>query len=74
MKTISAASVPQGQTTGWPQGHDPHPLFSVQWYLERYPDVAKAGTEPLSHYLKHGGTEVDPGFGTGGIVGGRPFR
>ena len=25
-------------------------LFSAKWYLDRYPDVAGAGIEPLRHY------------------------
>ena len=29
-------------------------LFDSSAYLERYPDVAKAGFDPLVHYIKHG--------------------
>lgn len=29
-------------------------LFSADWYLETYRDVAVAGVDPLQHYLKHG--------------------
>ena len=36
---------------------DPHPLFSASWYLDRYPDVAKAQISPLAHYLEHGWRE-----------------
>jgi hypothetical protein len=32
-------------------------LFNKQTYLERYPDVAAAGLEPLQHYLSHGMAE-----------------
>ena len=32
-------------------------LFDALWYLERYPDVAAAGEDPLWHYLMHGATE-----------------
>ena len=29
-------------------------LFNADAYLERYPDVAAAGLDPLDHYLRHG--------------------
>jgi hypothetical protein len=32
----------------------PHPLFDSGWYLDRNPDVAEAGMNPLHHYLYHG--------------------
>ena len=32
-------------------------LFDARWYLERYPDVASAGIDPLVHYLTAGGFE-----------------
>lgn len=32
-------------------------LFDALWYLERYPDVAAAGDDPLWHYLMHGAAE-----------------
>ncbi len=32
-------------------------LFDVGWYLAQYPDVAKAGTDPLTHYLCRGAVE-----------------
>lgn len=32
-------------------------LFDAQWYLQKYPDVAKAGVDPLSHYMTHGARE-----------------
>lgn len=28
--------------------------FDQSWYLQTYPDVARAGIEPVQHYLKHG--------------------
>lgn len=34
-----------------------HQLFDGSWYLERYPDVAAAGLDPLVHYLEHGAFE-----------------
>lgn len=33
------------------------PLFDANWYLQTYPDVAKAGMNPAEHYLRHGGFE-----------------
>jgi SAM-dependent methyltransferase/TolA-binding protein len=32
-------------------------LFEAAWYLIQNPDVAEAGTEPVSHYLDHGASE-----------------
>ncbi len=32
-------------------------LFDEQWYLHRYPDVAKAGQDPIYHFILHGGAE-----------------
>jgi GT2 family glycosyltransferase len=46
-------------------------LFSAAWYLERYPDVATAGADPLEHYLSYGASEGrDPGpdFSTSGYL------
>lgn len=43
------------------------PLFQSAWYLQRYPDVALAGTNPASHYLLSGaqeGRDPSPEFGT----------
>jgi hypothetical protein len=31
-------------------------LFDADWYLKRYPDVAKAGLSPLTHYIECGAT------------------
>jgi len=37
-------------------------FFDAAWYLDRYPDVARSGTDPALHYLLHGGRERrDPG-------------
>lgn len=35
-------------------------LFRPAWYLEHNPDVAKAGIDPLLHYILHGGLEGRP--------------
>ena len=40
---------------GAAEGLLPHPLFDGKVYLERYPDVARDGANPLLHYLGHGG-------------------
>jgi hypothetical protein len=41
---------------GWgaAEGRDPNPHFDSDWYLERNPDVAVAGANPLSHYIHCG--------------------
>ena len=37
-------------------------FFNADWYLAEYPDVAKAGFDPLEHYFWHGAREGrDPG-------------
>ncbi|MFH0826043.1 MAG: glycosyltransferase, partial [Pseudomonadota bacterium] len=41
--------------------YDPNPLFDGRWYLERNPDVAAAGMNPLAHYIRHGAAKgYDP--------------
>jgi hypothetical protein len=43
------------------------PLFNVDWYLARYPDVAASGQDPIAHYLDFGwreGRNPGPGFST----------
>ena len=39
---------------GWKQGKDPSPEFSVEGYLDSYPDIKKSGKEPFTHYLNTG--------------------
>ena len=42
-------------------------LFDPAWYLAEYPDVAKAGVDPLDHFLKKGwreGRNPSAGFDT----------
>jgi hypothetical protein len=37
-------------------------LFDAEWYLQRYPDVAAAGIDPASHFVRVGDAELrDPG-------------
>jgi hypothetical protein len=39
-------------------------LFDKQWYLDRNPDVARSGVDPLIHFVLHGGQEGrDPSEG-----------
>jgi hypothetical protein len=39
-------------------------LFDKQWYLDRNPDVARSGLDPLIHFVLYGGQEGrDPGEG-----------
>jgi O-antigen biosynthesis protein len=38
----------------WRRGSDPNRLFDAAWYLKRYPDVQRAGFDPLRHYLERG--------------------
>ena len=42
-------------------------LFDASWYLSQYPDVGRAGIDPLKHYLQHGaaeGRDPNPYFDT----------
>ena len=39
------------------QGRDPSPLFDSDWYLERNPEVAAAGINPLLHFIHTGAAE-----------------
>ncbi len=50
-------------------------LFDEQWYLARYPDVARAGVRPVMHYLTYGsieGREPSPLFQTGYYLSNNP--
>lgn len=43
-------------------------LFDADWYLKKYPDLARPGIDPAKHYLLHGAADLrDPGphFDTG---------
>lgn len=42
-------------------------LFDAAWYREQYPDIATAGVDPATHYVRHGAAEKRnpaPGFDT----------
>lgn len=50
-------------------------LFDDTWYLQRYPDVANSGMDPLEHYLLHGASEgrnPSPAFSTTDYVSSHP--
>ncbi|MGZ8915241.1 MAG: glycosyltransferase [Methylobacter sp.] len=38
-------------TSGWREGRDPAPWFSVQYYLDTNPDIRDAGINPFWHYI-----------------------
>lgn len=42
---------------GWARDRNPGPRFSTASYLDRYHDVARAGINPLVHYLRFGAAE-----------------
>ena len=43
--------------SGWREGRDPNPTFSVKDYLESYPDIAAADINPFIHFLRAGRAE-----------------
>ncbi|MBL6652248.1 MAG: TIGR04372 family glycosyltransferase [Reyranella sp.] len=43
--------------TGAQAGCEPNRLFCGQLYLDKYPDVAASGMNPLAHFLRHGAEE-----------------
>jgi len=43
--------------TGWTEGRDPNPQFSVRDYLADNPDVAALGINPFGHYVVAGRSE-----------------
>jgi len=48
-------------TTGWREGKDPHPLFSVVFYLMRNQYLTEATVDPLTHYIEEGSAAfLDP--------------
>ncbi len=50
---------------------EPVPLFDRDWYLARYPDVARAGVDPWTHWSQHGwkeGREPCPLFSAGSYL------
>jgi len=58
---LSAHPAPPGDdgvapfcTAGWRDGARPNPYFDVAWYLERHPEVAAAGVNPLLHFMALG--------------------
>ena len=48
------------------------PFFDAAYYLERYPDIAAGGIDPLEHYLTYGwreGRDPSPTFSTNYYLG-----
>lgn len=45
------------QQYGWREGRDPNDVFDISYYLSTYADVARAGVNPLQHYLSFGAGE-----------------
>lgn len=54
---ISPRTILQRAREVLPSAARRHPVFDAAFYLERYPDVAAAGINPLAHYLSHGAAE-----------------
>ncbi|HEY2132634.1 MAG TPA: hypothetical protein VGH36_06630 [Acetobacteraceae bacterium] len=46
---------------GWREGRWPNPYFDTNWYLRENPDVARAGTNPLLHYIPSPLRSASPG-------------
>ena len=42
---------------GWKDGCNPSKNFDTKFYLSKYPDIARAGINPLLHYIKKGKDE-----------------
>lgn len=42
---------------GWRHGINPSAVFDTRYYLNANPDVARAGVNPLLHYINHGEAE-----------------
>src|SRR4051794_10843630 len=50
-------------------------LFDRHWYLENNPDIARAGVDPIQHYLLHGareGRDPSPSFSSRGYLSQHP--
>lgn len=47
-------------TRGWREGRDPSAGFSTSYYLDRSPEIRKAGINPFIHYVLHGRREKRP--------------
>lgn len=57
------------------EGRDPNPVFSSDWYLRNYGDVADSGHNPLVHYILYGAKEgraAGPNFDTAAYLRGNP--
>lgn len=50
-------------------------LFDVKWYIERYPEIAWSGIDPVLHYVRYGageGRDPAPWFSTSAYVQANP--
>jgi GT2 family glycosyltransferase/glycosyltransferase involved in cell wall biosynthesis len=54
---VSRATIQHYLAIGWKRGSSPHALFCVPYYMQKRPDVADCGLEPLQHFLVHGWKE-----------------
>jgi hypothetical protein len=55
------------QRVGSAERRDPNPMFSVSYYLKRYPDVPRSGLDALDDYVSRGvalGRDPGPMFST----------
>ncbi|MFM8941572.1 MAG: hypothetical protein ACKOEY_16605, partial [Phenylobacterium sp.] len=60
---------------GAADGRDPHPLFSLEWYVSQAPELAATGENPVLHYLRSGAARglsphplFDPAWAGGDLV------
>lgn len=51
------AAVRDFAQNGWKAGKNPSPYFNTNFYLQKYPDITKAGINPLVHYILNGKAE-----------------
>lgn len=74
-RATSAAAATQTQTTEADLRNAIASEFDPDFYLAQYPDVARAGIDPIVHYLRHGwreGRDPHPRFSTSYYLGAYP--
>ncbi|WP_019998694.1 beta strand repeat-containing protein [Aureimonas ureilytica] len=54
---VFASGAQHYQLNGRFEGRNPNAFFNTSFYLGTYPDVAKAGINPLTHFLNNGAAE-----------------
>lgn len=50
-------------------------LFDVKWYVNRYPEIARSGIDPVFHYVRYGageGRDPAPWFSTSAYIQANP--